>query len=183
MAFPYNPNIPQPNDFLSVSQGQILTNFNSIPLLLGQNLTGFADVTPGRHNMVQFVRQGGDPALNGSDTFMYSKLSAITGISELFIEKQNGSIVEFTTALAAINGWTFLPSGILINWGNIPNGNIVPVVFAKQFPNNVFIVMATTKGNSIAYYYTTTNYTTAGFVSRSSDAVGANGGTFIAIGN
>lgn len=51
----FNPNIPQPNDDLSDSQKDILTNFNKANSSFGTNHYAFADLTTnnGKHNNVQ----------------------------------------------------------------------------------------------------------------------------------
>ncbi len=50
----YNPNIPIGSDFLSISQGQILQNFNKANSSFGIDHYPFADLTPnnGKHNQV-----------------------------------------------------------------------------------------------------------------------------------
>ena len=72
----FNPSIPQPNDFLSQTQKQLLVNYGQINLQynfdhipLGFN----ADADRGKHNKVTFEEQSSDPTTSADDYAIYTK--------------------------------------------------------------------------------------------------------------
>ena len=76
----YNPNIPQPTDDLSVSQGQILQNFQVSNSSFGIDHYSFADLTgnTGKHNQITtpiYVADpdtGDPPTTNANEPKMYA---------------------------------------------------------------------------------------------------------------
>lgn len=130
----YVPNIPQPTDNLSDSQGDILTNFQSLDTIFAKNHFAFSNSTSnnGKHNFVQFPKRTViPPGLISGDGTVYSKTS---GETELFYTPDNTgneyqmSITDtakfslFATNTPYVSpvdfgGWTFLPGGIILNYG------------------------------------------------------------------
>lgn len=102
----YNPNIPQPTDQLSQSQADILANFTALnPIFNGVN------------NFILFPIQGSGPATSGTQVAVYSK-TGITTNQELFFRRiSSGVEIDMTGSAQATNGWSRLPSGVLIKWG------------------------------------------------------------------
>lgn len=122
----YLPNIPQPTDQLSVSQGDLLTNFQSLQAWIDIDHVDYANANAGMHNKVQFPTRGAAPQpINpgGGIVGMYSQTSSYTSQPEICVQKQTSGVhYEFTSAgySAGTNtapGWAMLPSGILIKWG------------------------------------------------------------------
>jgi hypothetical protein len=104
MAF--NPNIPQPSDTLSQSQMDILANFQAIAPLFDQGIQPF----------VILPEQGSAPATAIDEIALYSK--DVSGTPQLFMRQQsNGAEFNFTSSSGGDNGWSYLPSGLLIKWG------------------------------------------------------------------
>lgn len=132
----YNSSIPQPGDLISVSQGQLLANFQAIKTLIDVNHVDFADAgNMGKHNFVTFVDQAVAPVATGTDINMYN--AAVSGIQQLFIKKAAGNAIPFTQSnIASIggsgfqSGYTFLPSGFLLKWGplGVLPANVATVV-------------------------------------------------------
>ncbi len=115
---PYNKDKPQPTDQLTNSQNDILNNFISINTAWEENHVGFNDAGPGKHKFIRFPEQIDVPTTTTNELAVYSKLSTLTSVAELFVRKEdNGTEIEFTSAIAATPGWTRLPSGILLKWG------------------------------------------------------------------
>lgn len=80
----FNPNIPINTDFLSVSQRQILSNFQSIANAYFENhvpLTSVENV--GKHEVLVFRPQSGDPTTASDQCAIYNKLD-INNIPQLF---------------------------------------------------------------------------------------------------
>lgn len=158
----YNPDIPQPGDNPSQSQDLILQNFQVINTAFNLN-HGHLDDAPlqGKHLFMQMPAQTVAPTTLANEGALYTRTSTLSGLIELVYERQsNGATIEFTSSLQANNGWTRLPSGILLKWGsstangvqatNYPTGATIPVFV------NVFQAFVTTQDsggtpNTFAY--------------------------------
>lgn len=144
----YNANIPQPSDTPSLSQSQLLGNFQAIQTLIDVNHEDFASGNQGKHKFIEFPIQSPVPVTSGGEVGLYCQTSTYTSNPELVFSHQSGAgIVEFTSSLQAANGWSYLPSGILLKWGNsTANGSATinfPVAATIPVFNNVFAVLLT----------------------------------------
>lgn len=85
----FDPNIPQPRDLLSNSQGDLLTNFQQLNTQFGVNHVPFDDASAdkGKHKFVTIVEQSNDPETNVDEQIIYSKDDG--GQPELFARPQN----------------------------------------------------------------------------------------------
>lgn len=101
MAF--NPNIPQPTDQMSQSQADILDNFQ----FLNTIASGVFLAPP----------QLAAPVVPAGNNSLYTLNYADTGNDELWITNYNGVQTPLTANQNTVNGWTFLPSGLLMAWG------------------------------------------------------------------
>ena len=138
MAIPYLPNIPQATDQLSVSQGDILINFQGINTFLNVNHEAFPSANAGKHKFVSFPVQAGNPGTTPTELAMYSKTSTLSAAPELFIQRaNNGTVVEFTSSSQTANGWTRLPSGILLKWGTQALTGVTPQVITFPVGANI----------------------------------------------
>lgn len=116
----YNPNIPQATDQISVSQADLLNNFIALSTFLNVNHVDFASADQGKHKFVSFPQQGSSPATSGTEVALYCKVSPLTSVPELYFRNAtSGAEYEFTSYQPAVDGWTRLPSGILLKWGNV----------------------------------------------------------------
>ncbi len=117
----YQENIPQPTNRLKDSQSDLLANFQAIKQLVDVNHSTFGSATEGKHIFVNFPT--GTPTKNTLSTpevALYSKNGAQSGVPELYFQANNlaaDSGYAFTESLKATNGWTRLPSGIVLKWG------------------------------------------------------------------
>ncbi len=147
----YKNNIPQSTDALSQSQSDLLNNFAAIQTLIDVNHVDFASADQGKHKFVTFPVQTVTPTFNAGEIGLYNKLSAVTGVNELFIVNSAGTTAPLTASQQAAhaNGWTYLPSGVLMKWGN---GNATAGLYTFVFPaapgipafNNIFSIQITT---------------------------------------
>lgn len=148
----YNPSIPQPNDLLSDSQGDILQNFSAANTSFGINHYPFdnATVNNGKHKYVSLPPQVSSPATASNELALFTKTLS-SGIA-LFLTRNNSTSfdVQLTTSsiqqpLSANNGMTFLPGGLLLQWGRFdPNSTILvsfPVPFSAV-PYSVQLTMS-----------------------------------------
>lgn len=166
----YTSNIPQPSDDPSQSQDQILQNFQSLNTANSVNHIAYNDADEGKHKFLQMPEQGSAPTTAADEGAVYTKVSNST--TELFWRREsNGTEVQLTdgTPTAAGKGETFLPGGILIQWGTgtgTSGGSAVS--FLTSF-TTIYQVVATaqnTSGTSVAVE----SITNAGFTAYTSVA-------------
>jgi hypothetical protein len=147
----YKPNIPQPADIMSQSQNDILENFQQINTVFAVNHVAFEAAGEGKHTQVTLPENPAPTNTAAAEANIYAQLSAITNNTELYWQREgNGTRIEWTGLLAQTNGWTRLPSGILLKWGNAPSvGFDSTVVYPAgggieafaNIPNNPFITL------------------------------------------
>jgi hypothetical protein len=175
-AMPYLPNIPQPNDLLSESQGDILGNFQSANTTYGINHYPFDNATVGqigKHKYVEMPVSAVIPAgLITNEGTVYSKTA--NAASQLFYSPDNSTNeYQLTRCIAAsfstfstftvfdgtqprvTGGWTFLPGGLLIQYGIITspvNGDIIklPVAFSSFSIPTITSVRSNTNDKTIS---------------------------------
>jgi len=166
MAIPAYQLIPQPTDTLSQSQEDIFNNFTAINGLIDVNHVDFSDgVNYGKHNVAEFPVQSVAPTFAAGEVGLYNLLPVspypLTGVDEMFINKQNSAAavqIPMTASILSTNsgplagssGWTYLPSGILLKWGtvsgvvvNSPGTVTLPVATSIPVFNNIFTVFTT----------------------------------------
>lgn len=134
----WNKDIPMGSDPVNQSQMAIQGNFQALdPIFNGIN------------NFLELPIQGSAPATSATRVALYSK-TGITTNQELFFRRiSNGVEIDFTGSGQSANGWSRLPSGLIIKWGSatvnrnalttvtFPTGGTIPVFSA------VYIVSAT----------------------------------------
>lgn len=129
---PYSPNIPQAGDKLRNSQLDILNNFTAIGSGFALNHVDLNLANAGQHTHLTMPVQSAQPAVAASTLEVYDFLSPDTGFNELYVSKnaadvQSGktllnvpmtaSVLQGAGASFGNAGWTYLPSGVLIQWG------------------------------------------------------------------
>ena len=148
--------IPQPNHQLNNSQQDLLDNFIAIQNLIGINHVNFNVAGQGKHTQVTLPEEVAPVNTAIDEANIYSQNSPLTGDTELFWQRENnGDRIEWTGSRENINGWTRLPSNILIKWGTANStGTAFPVVFPVLADTPAFVgaffVMAVTISNNNA---------------------------------
>jgi len=147
----YKNNIPQATDAISQSQSDILNNFAAIQTLIDVDHVDFANPNQGQHNKVTFPVQGSAPMPTAGSIYLYNLASTLTSNNELFIANSSGSTTPITASqqVTSNNGWTYLPSGVLMKWGK---GTATAGVYTFVFPtgpsipafNGIFSILVTT---------------------------------------
>lgn len=113
----YNQNIPQPTDALKVSQADVLANFQELFTFFGVNHQNFGQLDAGKHKFLQMPVQVAAPGTSPTETALYSAIGATSGVPELvFRRASNGTVIPFTEGTNAAQGWTRLPSGLVMKW-------------------------------------------------------------------
>jgi len=146
----YQQNVPQSTDKIKDSQNDLLQNFQTIKTGFDENHYAFDTANEGKHKYVSFPEQVGAPTVAVDERAIYSKLSTLTSVAELFTRKENnGDEIEFTASLDATPGWTILPSGIILKWGASTNTGaqtvVLPVGASIPVFTNIFSVQLTVK--------------------------------------
>ncbi len=135
MAF--DPNIPQSTQTLLASQALLLANNQQLNASFAVNHIAFADngSTAGFHTKLQFPAAIADmdrPVNNSPEASLFPGVGATTGLTELFFTNSAGVYTQITGngSGSASSGYTRLPSGILIKWGQA-NGNSGTVTMSQ----------------------------------------------------
>lgn len=154
---PYDPNKPAPNDLLSNSQLDIQSNFETANSVMNVNHFPFDNVSgnQGKHKFSELVNlstpAGTVPAgLTASETTIYSR--TLNGNSQLCVTNGNsGNEYQLTvmnnTYYSSLgtspDGWSFLPGGLLINWGTGTGATDASFSFTRPFTGNAYTVQVT----------------------------------------
>jgi hypothetical protein len=163
MTFSYNGTIPNPPDDPANDVAQMQTNASSIASLIAIDHIGFNIANGGYHNVIHFQNQtGGDPATIAGFGQEYTKTA--NSDQQLFYKSGGGVVTQLTgpnSPVAADYGYTWLPGGILLQWGYVfgthgssahfNGGDTGTVTFSSaniKFPNNLFGVWANPFYNS-----------------------------------
>ena len=119
----YNANIPQATDQLSQSQGQILGNFQALaPLIIG---------------VVDFPDQSASPpTFPAGDVGLYAQkpnFGIQSGVNELILVNQAGAKFDISAlTITPGNYCCYLPSGVLLKWGNNVTNTLGPGVYNQD---------------------------------------------------
>ena len=160
----YQPNIPNANDDLSVSQGDLLDNAEALNTLFGINHVAFAPVSAnaGKHNLASLVEQASDPESLAEEYLLYSKADAVSGDTELFARPpsnadayqitKNGSIYTGLVPFAAVN---FTNSGAI--QGSTLNVTD-PTGVSKLSGNSRYLITFTTPNADANYFWSVSGF-------------------------
>lgn len=143
----YNANIPAANDLLSVSQGQIKDNFTELQTVIQINHVAFGSGDQGKHKFLQMPEQGSAPTTAANEGGLYCK-QGTGSVTQLFFRRESsGSELEMTGASLAASGWSYLPSGLIMQWGLdtvSTNGTAgTQITFPKTFATACYSVTLT----------------------------------------
>jgi len=134
----YTTNIPNPPNFPSQDVANMQINTNSISTLLQVDHFGFGNNQGGSHARVQLAEVlGSSPPvglLNGYET-IYSQIINANG--EIFFTRgSSGTGIQLTgpgTPVVSASGYTFLPGGILMQWGTNTCASGTTITFPVPF--------------------------------------------------
>jgi len=106
---------PNAADRISETQDPIKTNFASIGTVVAVNHNAIDGANAGMHKFLQMPEQGAAPTTAANTGAIYTKVGADSAVTELAFRREgDGSVIEMTAKGAS---WTWLPSGILMHWG------------------------------------------------------------------
>ena len=142
--------IPAATDNPSESQPDMLANNNILPDYLAVDHIRFGEGRSGYHKVVHLTNQP-TPANESNVGTLYATTmdDGIQPDEVLFYQTGGGRIMQMTRNftpkidLVTKNGATFLPGGLILNWGQIQlqknSDNPTPISFAQKY-SNVFSV-------------------------------------------
>lgn len=173
------PNIPQSTDQISISQGNILNNFQILGSIAGNANANSSSLNASvGFNFVNFSLPGAAAITGANQMALYTGANANSGRQELYVIHQNSTVPVPMTAYAlggtnAGNGWTYLPSGLIMAWGRSTTGgaNNVTITYSAELTNfpgftTVFAFPQLTRisgAGTSTNFVTLTNYTQTTF--------------------
>ena len=180
---PYDTNIPRATDNLNVSQGDIQGNFLTANTIMAINHYPFDNTSAdkGKHKFVDMPILAALPSIASGDGGLYTK--TVSSQSQLFYaadgnitEYQMTRVIPASVGTFATNpGWTFLPGGLIMQYGSKSNpGTSGSVLFTPNidFPTACFYVFLqlqhSSSGNESATVQPTP--TTTGFSYRTTSS-------------
>lgn len=171
----FNPNIPQANDLISVSQGQLLNNFSQANVVIAKDHYAFDDTLNGNeglHKQVTFPAvKASDPTIVSPEGILYTKTSG--GNSQLFYE--NSTTVTQLTGLNPVGNIQF-------RWGLANCGTPGTTInFTTPFPNSCLSIVVSSAETSNFTFGTVGTPTISNFVIQGS--VANRSFYYIAVGN
>lgn len=164
----YNPNIPMPNDKIRNSQNDLLLNFQALDTAFNFNHVDLEIAGAGKHKLLTMPRQTFPQTVTGTDLLFYVGLNPDTALSELYFKRStfiSDGVPITAGVVAGTTGWTYLPSGALITWGQITaNAGTSPFTVTVSGPGYVAagsytIQITAQSGDGGSFYATQTNGT------------------------
>jgi len=147
----YLPNIPLGTDNISVSAGQINTNFTQLNALMGSNATAdhyaWNDATSANralHKQTTFPIPRADPVgLTGTQSMFYPK--SVGGVAQAFFANSAGTTqISGGATNITTNGGIDFPQGASIRWGAFTfSGTSTVVNFSPTMPTTTYSVVIT----------------------------------------
>lgn len=148
----YNNNIPQPGDFISVSQKQFLDNFQSLDQYWNVDHYDLnaTDETATKHKKLTMPVQSAAPATLSDEVALYSKTAA--GHANLFMRKpNNGAEIQVTN-----NGGASIPltleASVMFDSAGAILGDSVNVASISA-SSTQYTVSFTAPISTVNYYY------------------------------
>ncbi len=161
----YNLKVPGANDFLSVSQGDFLTNFGQLYEAFARNHVALdAGSSAGNHTNAELLIQNEGPATNVGELSVYSKevVNTTQTTGNLFLRYQGGNPegteVQMTTYQLYNNQtiqpgsqfglFTYLPGGLILYFGvvNFSSSADNSIILTPKITKNVIAANLCTSG-------------------------------------
>lgn len=184
---PYTDNIPQSGQTLGQTQAAVNTNFTIIRTVQQVNHEDFDNANEGKHKFLQMPEQVSAPTTAANEAGFYSKVGTNPAETNLFFRAEgSGFEYQMTSAISAStgrfgstsatspNGWTFLPGGLIYQWGvtSASSSSSVLVTLATSnidFPTGILNVQLTptratsSPGSTFGFWVSTSDYTNTTF--------------------
>jgi hypothetical protein len=141
----YSPNIPLPGDLPSQSQDQILQNFQTLNTAFAQDHLAYNNPAQGQHKQITFPV---GPVTGQPFSYLVGQIGlqnlnqAPTSVPDIWLTRGTAAAFPMTGFTVggtnAGNGWTYLPSGILMAWGRSTTGagsDHVTITYSAELTN------------------------------------------------
>lgn len=144
--------VPKSGQTLGGTQPLIQANFADIETDFKVNHENFNDTDAGKHKFLQMPEQGSAPATAAGEGGLYTK-DANSEPCLFYRRETNGDEVQLTTSATptlAEDGYTFLPGGLLLQWGleTIPDFTTTTVTFPTAFSAAPYNIVASAKAST-----------------------------------
>lgn len=146
----YSTTVPQAAQRINETQPIIANNFAVIQTAFSVNHTAMTDAAgQGFHNFLTMPEQVGAPGTVANQGAIYAAVGATSNATELYFERESSSaqIPMTETRTVGGNGWTYLPSGLMIQYGQFSTtwatGTNQTVTFPRNFPATCYSVILT----------------------------------------
>lgn len=137
----YNNSIPQPTDKLSTSQNDIYGNFQALGTFTAIDHVQLNAANQGMHAKVTFPIAAA-PAANTAGFIGLYGANDLSGNPQIYVNNVAPALqIPMTASLKANPGWTYLPSGLIMQWvsGTI-SGSSSTANLAIAFPTAMLTV-------------------------------------------
>jgi hypothetical protein len=155
MSIPtYNLGYPQNGSTLGQSKATIRNNLDGTFLTLGVNHFDQNSSYPGQHSYVQFPVLRQSPVNTATSIAIGNADFGLGGANNLYFSPPGVStLIQMTRGanipIAAANGYSWLPGGLLIQWGSVTTaGPVTPVLFSIAFTALPYFVTAFRQQNT-----------------------------------
>lgn len=185
----FDPTIPNATHFVSADQPQITINFSQLNSIFDIDHVKYNDATVGnrgKHKQSTYIEQGSDPTTAANELALYCK--DLATVSTLYLRKENnGTVIQMSgkDPVASANGYTFLPGGILMQWGTYTIGNFATtqaVTFPTAFAGLPYVITITGLSPVAGNFAAWGGLSNSGFTGSRQTAGGAVAYYYIAIG-
>lgn len=163
----FSPNSPSTGDSLGSTRDVIRTNFQQIDVVNSVNHIAFNESDKGKHKFMQMPEQGSNPTTAVNEGALVVRVGTNPAEANLFFRgESDGALYQLTrsdqtnqarfgmSSSTLPNGWTFLPGGLILQWGSVTNpGTSGTVTFATSninFPTAVLNIQLQLYHNSSA---------------------------------
>ncbi len=184
--FTYNRDIPDAPNNPSVDQPPMKVNTNSTDDLINIDHFSFNDNNGGLHKQVTMINQTAPGFPNGGNGLLFAGVNSANSWPHW--QNALGTVVMVNgIPSAASAGYTYLPGGIILQWGvkNLPASGDNAIAFPITFPTNCFNVQLSVEraaANIDAVVIKTASISTSGFTAIAPTA-GSTNIYWVAIGN
>ena len=151
----YSPNIPNVGDFLSISQKQMLANFQAIDKAWQNNHVALTAVQDVGKNKTLTLRPTTDPATASNQTAIYNKI--VTSIPQLFfrpdtnatpIQLSNSNLNTIQTSAPKETQSSFLAGPFTIYFGYLANPGTLQIVTLTPSSTLIYVGLSTISGSN-----------------------------------
>ena len=163
----YTTDVPVSGDSLNSSRDRIRTNFQLIAQVEAVNHIAFGDSGQGKHKFLQMPEQASAPTTAVNEGGFYAKVGTNPAETNLFFRgESDGNEYQLTRVDSSLvasfatnagtdsSGWTFLPGGMLLQYGIrtvASSGTATTITYPKPYSTAVYSVTignVTNEGNS-----------------------------------